>query len=195
MKPILTCFVLGVCTALLLGCQREQLSQTHVQQVWEYGKPIHVNYGYTKGVSIQRYKQYVFFDRGLYQCRSTTLVSQGFSSDLTTSEIEGEWRAGGDGVPMLKVSSGAYRAITDIYPPIDQRAIELWAHQYELRQTYIAPQPQPFTVPDGREPVDLTGRTEEPTDPGPDPEADEPAGQLPINPFRLPNRHQSDPAR
>lgn len=165
---------------LLPACQGKPMSQVYVQQVWEYGKPIDDFSGYTKGVYFQTFKQFVFFDKGIYRCRSTTLVAQGFSRDLTTNQSQGTWKPDATGVPRLEQHDGSYLAISEIYPPADQPFY--LPHLHELKQTYPAPFPKPFPVFDHREMIDLLEMPEEPVKPVP--ESSEPTSPLPISPYR-----------
>ena len=186
MKRVVINLVLLAMITALAGYQRPSLAQVHLQQIWEYGRPIDASFvGYTKGVWIQQYKQYVFFDQGVYRCRSTTLVRQGFSSELTTGEIKGKWRPGMDGVPRLEQPDGSYLAINLIHPTPEESPYDHLPPQVHLlRQTYNAQLPKPFALPVDRQPVDLYEEPDPPAEPEPEPEAADPAESLPITPFQ-----------
>lgn len=182
MKSVLAFLLLIASLTVMVGCQNNQLAQVHVKQIWELGKPIeHKFVGYTKGVYIQRYKQYVFFDKGIYHCRSTTLVLQGFSGKLTTGETQGNWLGGDSGVPRLEQADGTYRRIDEIHP-VAEEGQTFGPPAAPLRQTYSVALRVPLPRPDLQPDIEAIEQPRLETDIQPAPQM---PGPLPIDPFRL----------
>lgn len=178
----------------LVGCQHKRLPQTHVIEVWEFGQPVSINYGYYKGVWVYRYDQITFFDQHDYHCRATTVVAQGFSMDWDTRAIKGKWKRDADGMPMLRQNDGTYQRLDAVYPAPDPDLDPIVHHPggpsvfNRLTRTYAAQPPASRLIPTPEQINDSPLKPDDRQEQGelvaePSEDAAAPTPRLPIEPY------------